>query len=206
MSGTSSLGIATTLLRTTSRRAWADRCSFGSLPLDRVLSDIAAGILLSCLAWGWLVLTATVAEAWRGAPPLPRRAWQPDGVRRAVLAACGVALISTGASPALAAGAAGHRDRPTRLHGAALLTGLPLPERSAAPRPTPHRPPDSDAVVVRPGDSLWAIARRELPPGASDADVTGLWHAIYTANRRVIGPDPDLVQPGQRLLLPRKDL
>ena len=211
MSGTSSLGAAAFLLRATARRAWADRCSFGALPLDRALSEIAAGVLLGCLAWGWLVLTAAVAEAWRGAPALQRRSWQPDGVRRVVLAACGVALISTGASPALAGaagapGAAGHRERPALLHGVARLTGLPLPQRASAPRRTAHETPDGAVVVVRPGDSLWAIARRQLPPGASDADVTGVWHAIYAANRRVVGPDPDLVQPGQRLLLPRTDL
>ena len=200
MSGTSSLGAgASFLLRTTGRRAWADRGDLGSLSLDRVLSDLAGGVLLLCLVWVWVVLTAAVAEAWRGVAPSRRSASRPSpGVRRVVLAACGVALVSAAASPAVAAGTAGHRDRPARLQGAALLSGLPLPERAVAPS-------RRDVVVVRPGDSLWAIARRDLPPGASDAAVTERWHAIYAANRVVIGPDPDLVRPGQRLLLPRKD-
>ena len=205
MSGTWSLGAGAFLLRTTGRRAWADRRDLGSLSLDRVLSDLAGGVLLLCLGWLSVVLTAAVAEAWRGVAPTGRDASRPSpGVRRVVLAACGVALVSAAVSPAVAAGTAGHRDRPARLQGAALLSGLPLPERAVAPRRAPHGAPRHD-VVVRPGDSLWAIARRELPPGASDAAVTECWHAIYAANRVVIGPDPDLVRPGQRLLLPRKD-
>lgn len=206
MSGTCSLGAAAYLLRGIGRRVEADRASLASLSLDQVLSDIAGGVLLLCLAWAWVELTAAVAEAWRGVRPARRGAFQLSrGVRRVVLAACGVALVSGAASPAVATAAVGHRDRPARLHGAALLSGLPLPERAVAPRPAPHRTPERDVVVVRPGDSLWAIARRELPPGASDAAVTDRWHEIYAANRDVIGPDPDLVRPGQRLLLPRKD-
>jgi hypothetical protein len=204
MSGTSSLGAGASLIRGTGLRAWADRQSLGSLPLDRVLSEVAACVLLACLAWAWFALTVTVAEAWRGVPRRCR-CGAPDGVRRLVLAACGVAVMSAGTSPALATAAPGHQDRFPRLHGAPLLTGLPLPERAVAPRRTHHREPDPQVVVVRPGDSLWVIARRELPPGATDADVIDRWHAIYAANRAVIGADPDLVRPGQRLLLPRKD-
>lgn len=209
LAGTSSLGAGAWLLRTGERRAWADRGALGSLSLDRVLSDIAGGVLLVCLVWAWLVLTATVAEAWRGVTPARRRTSHPSrGVRRVVLAACGVALVSGTAAPAVATaaiGVAGHHDRPPRRHGAALLSGLPLPERAVAPRRDRRRAPAREAVVVRPGDSLWAIARRELPVGASDATVTDRWHAIYAGNRAVIGPDPDLIRPGQRLLLPRKD-
>jgi hypothetical protein len=204
-SGTSCLGTGAVLLRDMGQRAWADRCSLGSLPLDRAISDVAVAVLLLCLAWAWLVLTTAVAEAWSGAPHGRRSYRPPTGVRRVILAACGVALLSAGTSPALATGAAGHRDRPARLHGAALLTGLPLPERAVMPRRTPHPIHVSHFLVVRPGDSLWAIARRELPPDASDAEVTARWHAIYAANRGAIGPDPDVVRPGQRLLLPRRD-
>jgi hypothetical protein len=211
MTGTSSLGAGAVVLRAAERRAWLDRGSLASLPLDRVLSDLAGGALLLCLGWAWVALTAAVAEAWRGVAPARRGAFHPSpAVRRVVLAACGVALVSATASPAVAAGApgagaAGHRDRPARLHGAALLSGLPLPERAVAPRRTPHRVSDGDVVVIRPGDSLWTIACRDLAPGASAAAVTERWHAIYAANRAVIGPDPDLIRPGQRLLLPRKD-
>jgi nucleoid-associated protein YgaU len=111
-----------------------------------------------------------------------------------VLAACGLAL-ATGASPALA-DSHGHHH-----HGAALLVGLPLPDRAALPaRGQPHRP---RVVEVDPGDTLWSIAARDLAADASAAVIGARWRAIYAANRVVIGPDPDVIEPGQRLRLPR---
>jgi len=48
---------------------------------------------------------------------------------------------------------------------------------------------------VRPGDSLWAIAKRELGDGSR-------WREIYEANRDVIGPDPNVIQVGMTLRIP----
>ncbi|MDI3403932.1 M23 family metallopeptidase [Streptomyces cavernicola] len=70
----------------------------------------------------------------------------------------------------------------------------------AAPRPAvrPETTPQSKAgkaelyTVVR-GDSLTAIADAE--------NVDGGWKVLYAANRKVIGADPDLIVPGQRLAL-----
>ncbi|MGW0556187.1 transglycosylase family protein [Streptomyces sp. NPDC002926] len=53
----------------------------------------------------------------------------------------------------------------------------------------------ADAVpgeyTVRPGDSLWAIA--------DEQKLAGGWSAIYEANRKTVGIDPDLIHPGQSL-------
>ncbi len=57
-------------------------------------------------------------------------------------------------------------------------------------------------VVVRRGDTLWDIAARHLGPGASPAAVSAEWPRWYAANRHVIGPDADLLHPGQRLRPP----
>ncbi|KRF24196.1 hypothetical protein ASG95_06260 [Phycicoccus sp. Soil803] len=62
--------------------------------------------------------------------------------------------------------------------------------------------PASTEVVVHRGDSLWTIARRDLGPGATDTEVAAAWPHWYAANRDVIGPDPDLLRPGQRLRAP----
>jgi hypothetical protein len=67
------------------------------------------------------------------------------------------------------------------------------PERHA-----PRNPP----VIVRPGDSLWSIASRRLGPGAADVLVAQEWPRWWAANREVIGDDPDLINPGQRLTPP----
>ncbi|MFE0651285.1 transglycosylase family protein [Streptomyces sp. NPDC059534] len=51
----------------------------------------------------------------------------------------------------------------------------------------------SGEYTVQPGDSLSDIARsNELPGG---------WTALYDANRRTVGADPDLILPGQSLEL-----
>ncbi|WP_141389293.1 LysM peptidoglycan-binding domain-containing protein [Cellulosimicrobium cellulans] len=58
-----------------------------------------------------------------------------------------------------------------------------------------------EVVVVR-GDSLWSIAARHLPDGASDAQVADAAQRWYAANVGVVGDDPDLVRPGQVLVAP----
>ncbi|MBO9606607.1 MAG: LysM peptidoglycan-binding domain-containing protein [Paenibacillaceae bacterium] len=49
--------------------------------------------------------------------------------------------------------------------------------------------------TVQPGDSLWAIAKLELGDGSRYED-------IYERNRDVIGDDPNLIRPGQELVMP----
>lgn len=96
-----------------------------------------------------------------------------------------------------------------RLSRGAAITGLLFAVTVAAPaeagvdglmlpdRPTPVTVAQQ-TVVVRPGDSLWAIAGRT---GA--ADMPSAVRGWYRANRDVIGPDPNLILPGQVLRDPR---
>ncbi|WP_324652620.1 LysM peptidoglycan-binding domain-containing protein [Georgenia sp. H159] len=56
--------------------------------------------------------------------------------------------------------------------------------------------------VVRPGDSLWAIAATHLGGCATPSEVAAEWPRWYQTNRTVIGADPDLIHPGQTLLAP----
>jgi hypothetical protein len=77
------------------------------------------------------------------------------------------------------------------------------PDRPAAPRPAgPARAAGVGPVVVRPGDTLWDIAAAHLPGDPTTASVAAAWPRWYAANRRAIGPDPDLLLPGQRLRPP----
>lgn len=55
----------------------------------------------------------------------------------------------------------------------------------------------STSYTVKSGDSLWDIAEKEYGNG-------GLWHKIYAANRSIIGGNPGLIHPGQRLTIPGK--
>lgn len=70
---------------------------------------------------------------------------------------------------------------------------------AAAPRSTPD---PSEPVVVHRGDTLWSIAARHLGADATTTDVAAEWPRWYAANRELIGDDPDLIRPGQELVVP----
>ena len=157
---------------------------------DEALVRLCLGALSLAAAWAWLQAMAGVVDAWRGTPCQVHR-----GVRRLALVACGMALASALTAPAHAGTDDPPSDRP-----ADPLSGLPLPERAEGPA---H--PRDHAVVVRPGDSLWALAEHDLPTSATDRQVSARWHAVYQRNRGVIGPDPDLIRPGQVLKLTKEN-
>jgi hypothetical protein len=61
----------------------------------------------------------------------------------------------------------------------------------------------SGSVMVRPGDSLWAIASRLCGPSASGEQIHDKLVTVWTMNAKRIGTgDPNLIFPGQRLTLP----
>ena len=142
---------------------------------DQALVRLCLVALAAAAGWAWLQGMAGVVDGWRGTRGVGSR-----GVRRFALAACGVVLAGALAAPSYAG-----PERPPP----DPLAGLPMPERAQGP----GRPADR-SVVVRPGDSLWALAER----------VGGQWPAIYRRNRGVIGPYPDLIQPGQVLKIPEE--
>lgn len=57
-------------------------------------------------------------------------------------------------------------------------------------------------VTVRQGDTLWSIAAERLPGSPTVEQVVQTWPRWYAANRQLIGPDPDLILPGQQLRAP----
>lgn len=61
---------------------------------------------------------------------------------------------------------------------------------------------DADELVVRRGDTLWAIAARALGPGASAAEIAAEWPRWWQRNKPAIGENPDLLIPGTRLTAP----
>lgn len=71
-----------------------------------------------------------------------------------------------------------------------------------------YAPPMVGTVFVTNGDSLWKIAsdalQAHLGQAPSPAEIDRYWHQIYKVaeNHQVIGEDPDLILPGQRLELP----
>lgn len=55
--------------------------------------------------------------------------------------------------------------------------------------------PKPKVYIVKPGDTLYGIAKLQLGDG-------GKWQDIYDNNRKKIGPDPDLIQVGTKLVMP----
>lgn len=185
---------------------------------DVVLVAGCEAALVAVGCWLWLVAGVVVLDAVRGHQH--RRRGVPAPVRRVLLVACGVALAGSLATPSYAGPVAHRDDRPV-----SVLQGLPLPERvstalhvaqlvaSAAAHTeraaAQHRPdatpaPRPRTVVVEPGDTLWALAAASLSPGASDAAVAARVALLHRTNRATLGPDPDLILPGQELRLPRR--
>jgi hypothetical protein len=73
--------------------------------------------------------------------------------------------------------------------------GFTLPTPPAAPPPAGPYPYGRTTYVVQMGDALPKIARAFY--GNSNQ-----WPRIYEANRAVIGPNPNLLFPGKRLVIP----
>lgn len=179
------------------------------LRFDELLTALCAAASVACSLWlvlvAWLLVAEAVVAAAAGTPRRLRHTSAlvcPAPVRRALLAACGVA-VATGLTAATAAAEpSGLGDPGTSVARTTRprLGGLPLPDRTTGA--VPPGSPAAVTVTVRPGDSLWAIAERLLPAAASDRHVAAVTRALYLRNTGSIGADPDLIQPGTRLRLP----
>lgn len=108
--------------------------------------------------------------------------------------------------------------------------GAPVARTASAPPATPGAPTSADrapspsvpgpvdtsgsevtrdgeaAHLVRAGESLWSVAAGHLGSGASDADVADAWPRWYRENVATIGPDPNLIHPGQLLQAPSEEI
>ncbi|MFF0430858.1 transglycosylase family protein [Streptomyces sp. NPDC004327] len=90
-------------------------------------------------------------------------------------------------------GADGASGPTTQTEGIRPLTQAALPTQRSKPASPTTVPTVREMYTVEPGDSLSKIAR--------DEHVRGGWPRLYEANRTVVGGDPDLILPGQRLTL-----
>lgn|GEM_PF-3311473 len=173
--------------RTGTLPAWAARLPRRWILLCGVLAGLAS--LPTLAAPGQhdgMTLSSSVVVAPRPgleAPALPSAAWATEG-----------AAPRTAPARTAPPEAAPDPSPDTRRYVAPRATA-PLPRALGATH--------DDAVIVRPGDTLWAIAARTLGPHAGPAQITREWHRWYEHNREVVGNDPDLLPVGLRLLPPR---
>jgi hypothetical protein len=183
---------------------------------DTALTRGALVALAVAASWSLVVVLAIALEARTGGRirvaartgcPPALRAWLL-GLFIALFAGIAPAQASDSGSPS-GPHAGPHPDHRTAADSAepiaTALEGLPLPDRATAgpsSRPGRRAPTEIARVVVRPGDSLWRIARDQLSDSATDAEVSRAVDALYAANRQRIGPDPDRIRPGQHLDFP----
>ncbi len=116
------------------------------------------------------------------------RSITPELMRRALFAGAAGALALTPVHAERVTSPARHQ-----------LDGLRLPDRPVMSDPT------NPSVVVKPGDTLWAIAARSLPAGATNSEIASACARWHATNRDVIGADPDLIHPQQRLAPPTEN-
>src|SRR5699024_10288502 len=104
-------------------------------------------------------------------------------------------VVGAGAVPASAMADAGDS-----------LDGLPLPDRptQVLQSDEPQHPGTATAVVVETGDSLWSIAADRAGPQDDPSQVAAAVQRWYATNASTIGPDPDLIHPGQQLIPPKE--
>lgn len=67
------------------------------------------------------------------------------------------------------------------------------------PTPRPSPAPTVKVYVVKKGDCLSVIAQRLRSQGYPNLT----WQKLYEANKSVIGKNPNLIYPGQRLVIPK---
>lgn len=165
----------------------------------RLLRRMVALGLGAGLAAGPLVPPALAAET---PPPL---GWQvtepttaPSVTASIAPAVSGPDQVRAAAAPSPAR-APSPSSRQSPAPGPAAVDPAPQSPASGGPATLSAGPA---TVVVRPGDCLWSIAAAHLAPGASDADVAAAWPAWYRVNATTVGPDPDLLLPGQVLAVP----
>jgi len=77
----------------------------------------------------------------------------------------------------------------------AAEAAAPVMSPGVAVEPRPDVKPVPAVYEVKPGDSLWVIAKLNLGDGSR-------FQEIYNLNKDTIGPDPNKIQAGQRLVMP----
>ncbi len=189
-------------------------------PVSRHAVDAAAAAVLAPAAWlliGWLGVVAALAgvaagPGRRSAPAsrlLDRLA--PSVLRRAAAALAGASLAAGAwAGPAFADPSPASTPHATSFDWGPPAESTASVDPAPAPRAVPSAVPGGGpllaaTVTVRPGDCLWQIAAASLASAGaapSAAEIAAAWPRWYAANQSVIGDDPGLILPGQRLTAP----
>lgn len=200
----------------------------GTADLEVAIAAVARLAGLAAVTWVFSSTAAYVAGRSLGARPDSLRWLSIGPLRRAVDAVLAGSLVISSMAPA----AAGVDPGPpttavteTVVDGAGAVDPayIPIPAGSGRDEPDPNidqtQPaaqielsagtanPGETVVVVAPGDNLWKLAEDRMAAvlgrTVSDAEVAPYWAETVMANQdRIRSGDPDLIFPGEEVLLP----
>lgn len=176
-------------------------------------ADAAAGALGSAVLWclaAWIALgvgALVMQELSARAQRTPSRLTTWLLPQAAVRLAATLTGLGIAAAPLAASATPPPAPAPALGCDTSCVASLPALSSPASPRlPSLGLAPalafGSHTYVVRPGDSLWQIAAGRLPPDARPRQISAAATRWWSANRAVVGPDPDLLHPGQVLSAP----
>ena len=211
-----------------SRRRWSAgraarrRSAWGSCPWPPLVAGGCAAALAAC--WAWLAACAVVVARRRPAGRAAHRRTAPPPGARPALRPDGPALSAPGshARPRRPRRRGGHRAGIRRRRRRAARRRPSVPSAAAhrasaasacprARRPRPGRHPTRTARrgaarrTVRPGDSLWSIARAAPAGGRAGRRRGGRAGDRSPPPTRTGSADPDLIFPGTVLRVPPLD-
>ena len=197
--------------------------------LELALGSIARLVGLAVAYWligsTVLLLAARLARLPAAVRALSPLTWRP--LRKLVESSVASTLVLALSSPASATVVPGYVPVPAGDPTTTTTTPSPPSPTSTVPITNPSHPPAATIylpietaraevvastmapteVVVRPGDNMWLLAERHLHDltgaPAGDAVVAPYWLAVIAANKdRIRSGDPDLIFPGEVLVLP----
>lgn len=179
--------------------------NLNGLDFDRSLAAAATLLLVGLSTWSLACMTLSLAADRAVVIAVLAHLITPSFLRRALfLGAAGAFAIG----PIAAVSDTGRgAETPAPSVTSQSLDGLRLPDRPLGADAAASSVPEagSRVVQVNRGDTLWSIASHHLGPGSSASEIKFAVENWYVANRQLIGPDPNLIFPGQQLTPPAKE-
>ena len=197
--------VSTVTLRTLGPDTAAAAHNLNDFEFDRSLVAAATLLLVGLSAWSLACMTLALAADRAVVIAVLAHLVTPGFLRRALFVGA-VGAFAIG--PAVAASNTGRSlEIPARSVTSQSLDGLRLPDRPLGADASVSSPPEARprVIQVNRGDTLWSIASHHLGPGASVPKIKAAAENWYSTNRQLIGPDPDLIIPGQQLTPPAKE-
>ncbi len=165
----------------------ASIASLGARPLS--LPRLAPPTLRRYLAGGGIIVAALSPSPLRAQEGIPISLVDLGPAHAATTTDVGAAIIAVDLGPAL--------DSDNTLPSAAFATQ----EIEISPVAEPIK----SVWVVSRGDHLWSIAADTVldhRSNASDQEIASYWRRLISTNHDAVGSDPDLINPGQQIMLP----